>query len=39
MEIPFYIMYFPESASSIPSQQKNALSQENNFRELVKWVI
>ena len=28
MEISFYIMYFPESSSSIPRQQKNVLSQQ-----------
>ena len=26
-------MYFPESASYIPSQQKNVISQQNNFTE------
>ena len=39
VEIPCYVMYFPESASFIPIQQKNVLSQQNNFRETVKWVI
>ena len=38
MEIPFYIMYFLESTSSIQSQQKNVLSQQNNFGETVKWI-
>ena len=35
VEIPFYVMYFPESASFIPIRQKNVLSQQNNFRETV----
>ena len=39
MEIPFYLINFPESASSIPSRQKNFVSQQNNFRETVKCVI
>ena len=38
MEIPFYIMYFLESTSSIQSQQKNVVSQQNNFAETVKWM-
>ena len=39
VEIPFYVMYFPESAGFIPIWLKNVLSQQNNFRETVKWVI
>ena len=38
MEIPFYIMYFLESTSFVPRQQKNVLSQQNNFGETVKWI-
>ena len=36
MEILCYT-YFPRSASSIPSQQKNVPRQQNNFEETVKW--
>ena len=39
MEIPFYVINFSESASSIPSRQKIFVSQQNNFRETVKWFI
>ena len=37
MEIAFYVMYFPESPSSIPSEKKNVQSQQNDFKT-VKWV-
>ena len=29
--LPFYVMYFPESTSFIPTRQKNVLSQQNNY--------
>ena len=32
MEIAFYVMYFPESPSSIPSEKKNVQSQQNDFK-------
>ena len=39
MERVCYITYFPESVSSIPSQQKNVINLQNNLRKTVKWVI